>query len=322
MLPTLTAVLNALTNPKSCCTRLENSTLVYKNGRPLVTCSNRAIEAVVDWVDRRYLLTIPLRRADMLHLETLEIESQGHTRGPLIESQVLCEELTLYDNRGGAGKFSVILQEISGCITLDEAVRRYRASDLRNAVEQMVHRLDNLGFLHNNLKSSNILICENGRARPIRYWHAEWRDYVTNNIEQPLALIAQYDTPECDISRERLPQFQESTSSPQYGWRCGVKLVSRHNRYGFIDIDGCLIAPYIYTWASEFCEGRAIVAKNNKMGAIDVRGAKILSVSYNHLEFDEQTGSFIGTRGKYRYLLNYEGKKIQRFDLSEEISLS
>ena len=287
----------------------------------MVTCTNRAIEAVVDWVDRRYLLTLPLKSVDMQHLEALEIESQWHSRGPLIESHILCEELTLHDNRGGADKFSVILQEISGCVPLEEALKRYRASDLRDAVEQMAHRLDNLGFLHNNLNSHNILICENGRARPIRYWHAEWRDCATNNIEQVLALIAKYDTPECDMSRERLPQFEDKTIEPQYGWHCGVKLVVRHNRYGFVDVDGRQVAPYIYTWASEFCEGRAIVSKNNKMGAINVRGAKVIPVSYKHLEFDAQTGCFIGLNGAFRYLFNYEGKQIRRLKITDKRSL-
>ena len=321
MLPTITAFEQALMNPKANFARLHSAVPATRNGRPLVSCTNQAFEAEIEWNERRYLLYLPLNPNDLRYIEELEYATQNRTRGPLIENRIYNNELSVRNFRGVSQKYDIILQEITGCVPLTTAIVDYRASDLRQAVMQMVERLNALGFKHNNLRPGNILISANGRARPIRYWHADWFDFTENDISQVLELLDKKEKEVGNADLARLPQFADEEEPNKFGKSCEINRVCRCNRYGFMDIYGYQVTPFIYTWATEFIEGRAIVAKGSKMGAIDVYGAKVIPVIYKTLEFDIHTGYFVGTTDKYRYLFNYDGDILRRTDLSDESPL-
>jgi hypothetical protein len=80
------------------------------------------------------------------------------------------------------------------------------------------------------------------------------------------------------------------------------------------------ITPFEYSWVSDFAEGRAIVAKNGKMGAINSDGKKVIPVIYKTLEFDIETGIFTATNDKYHYIIDYEGKIIRRTKIESEVA--
>jgi hypothetical protein len=224
----------------------------------------------------------------------------------------------MFDSVGHKHIFDIVLQELPLGITLKEAVTRYRANDLKAAIVKMKSRLDAIGFRHNNLKPENILICDSGIARPLRYWYADWELYSDNDISPLLDFIEQSSHPELDAALSPLPtQEKAMDGNAQPSKDGGVKLHYKGRHYGFVDGDGRQITPFIYSWASDFEEGRAIVAKNGKMGAIDCNGYKVIPVIYDSLEFDIETGFFTATRTPYRYLINYEGKIVRRTRIEE-----
>ena len=71
-----------------------------------------------------------------------------------------------------------------------------------------------------------------------------------------------------------------------------------------------MITRYVYSWASDFMEGRAIVANGHKMGVIDERGKKIIHSIYDNIEFDVETGIFTATKEGRHYLIDYNGNLI------------
>ena len=302
----------ALSTPALHFKRLRLAEPLSFNGKPVVRRTHTAIETEIIWEGRRYLLYLPFHHQSIEHIEHLEHLARERSRGPLTENCILREELTMADSLGHHHCFDVILQALPSGITLKEAVNNYRADDLRAAVQSMKSRLDTIGFRHNNLTPSNVIICESGTARPLRYWYAEWEIYSDNDISQLLTFIDSNCNEESNTALSH-PLAQDceaeyvATSS-----KGGITRLYRGHHYGFIDEDGRQITPFIYTWASDFQEGRAIVAKNGKMGAIDSLGRKVIPVIYNSLEFDIETGFFTATRGSYSYLINYEGEIIRR----------
>jgi hypothetical protein len=264
------------------------------------------------------MLYLPLQTESIHKIEELESIARERSRGPLLENHILYEELTMFDSVGHKHLFDIVLQELPLGITLKEAVTRYRANDLKAAIAKMKSRLDAIGFRHNNLKPENILICDSGIARPLRYWYADWELYSDNDISPLLDFIEQSSHPELDAALSPLPtQEKAMDGNAQPSKDGGVKLHYKGRHYGFVDGDGRQITPFIYSWASDFEEGRAIVAKNGKMGAIDCNGRKVIPVIYNSLEFNIETGFFTATRTPYCYLIDYDGKIIRRTRIEE-----
>jgi hypothetical protein len=302
----------ALSAPALHFKRLRQAEPLLCNGAPIVRRTHTAIETEIVWEGRHYLLYLPFCHESTLHIEQLEKIAEERRRGPLVENIILREEFIMVNSLGQRHALDVILQALPSGAALKEAVNNYRADDLRAAVQSMKSRLDAIGFRHNNLTPSNVIICESGTARPLRYWYAEWEIYSDNDISQLLTFIDSNCNEESNTALSH-PLAQDceaeyvATSS-----KGGITRLYRGYHYGFIDEDGRQITPFIYTWASDFQEGRAIVAKNGKMGAIDSLGRKVIPVIYNSLEFDIETGFFTATRGSYSYLINYEGEIIRR----------
>lgn len=313
VIPTITNIEQALSAPHLHFNRLREADVVRRNGRPIIRASRSAIESEIILNQRHYLLIIPLDKQLILRIEAIENELYNRSQGPLINSIIYDQELELYSSLGHKQLFDVVLQELPAGMMLDEAVHHYISSDLRQALIKMKSRLDAIGFRHNNLRPSNILVCQSGVIRPLRYWHAEWETYSDNDISPLLELIDSHDNPDSNAIRHPLAPATEDEIGNRPRYRGAVQRHMRYGHYGFVDSDGYQVTPFIYTWASEFCEGRAIVSRNNKMGAINLYGKKVIPIIYKSLEFDISTGFFTATMGKYHYLLDYEGKLIRRW---------
>lgn len=272
------------------------------------------------WEGRQYLLSLPFRSEVLHHIGELELSSRERNICPLAHFRILHEELMLRDTRGEKHYFDVVIQELPQGKPLTEAVHEYRATDLRTVVERMKHRLDTIGFRHNNLRPANIHICESGVARPLRYWYAEWKEYGDNDIASALELIERHYNPDTEPLKTPLLTHDAEVQSSNELPPSGIRITRRGSRYGFTDEDGRVLVPAIYAKVSPFCEGRAVVVRNNKMGAIDDQGRKVVPVIYKSLEFDVATGYFFATNDSYRYLINYAGKIIRRLpvDASRE----
>ena len=319
MMPSMTYFQAALSAPALHFKRLGKAEPLLHNGHPIVRRTYSAIETEIMLNGQRFLLFLPFKKEYILHIDKLESVTQERSRGPLLENRILYEELKLVDSLGNTHEFDVILQEFPQGMTLKEAVFHYRGEALKEAVRKMKARIDAVGFRHNNLTPSNVLICKSGVARPLRYWYASWELFSDNDISPLLDFIDQNSLHDAD---DRLHDLVVRDSEAEYVAKPDkyneVTRLCKGHRYGFVDCDGRQITPFIYTWASEFQEGRAIVVKNGKMGAIDIRGRKVLHTIFKTLEFDVETGIFTATRDKYLYLFDYDGDKIRQINLQKE----
>ena len=316
MIPTMTYFEQALSAPDLHFKRLRQAEPSLLNGRPIVRRTHTAIESEILLEERRYLLSLPFRRESIRYIEELEMVSRDRSRGPMIECRIFYDELTMVDSLGRKHSFDVVLQEIpQGCM-LSEAVHHYRAADLRRAVLNMKARMDSLGFCHQNLRPSNIALSERGTAHPLRYWYAEWKVFSDNDVSQLLEFIDKHDNKSMEAVKKPLVQQDDNHGESAPKSCCGITRVCKGGNYGFVDDDGVQITPFIYSWASDFCEGRAIVAKGGKVGVIDSSGAKVIHSIYEKIDFDIETGWFIAIRGDYRYLISYDGDIIRRESVS------
>lgn len=281
-----------------------------------------AMESEIVLEGQHFLIFVPFQEEYLRHIEELEEEAHNRSRGILLSNKILYEELMVHDSTGRKHYIDVILQKIPDGITLKDAVHRYRADDLRTCIQNMQKRLDAIGFSHNHLTPSNIIICKNGIACPLRYWYSKWEVYSNNDISPLLNFIDSHNIYDIDTAREPLLSLDDTTDDDTPTEHEGITRIKKCGHYGFIDYDGTKIKPYIYTWASDFCEGRAVVAQNGKMGVIDCFGKKVISASYKEIKFNADEGIFVATHDDYRYILNYEGKIIKRTALADRDDMS
>lgn len=291
---------------------------ILRNGRPIIRRSTNAIEAEILWEGRHNLLYLPFRSDSLIHIEEIESALRERRRGPLISNRIHYNELLMVDSIGRSEYFDIILQEVPKGMMFNDAIHYYRADDLRTAIRKMRDDLNAIGFNHHNLRPANIVICENGIACPLRYWYAEIEVFSNNNISLLEALIDKHYNTEADSMRKPLYAEEQTDKEPKPVSYEGITRLCRGNRYGFKFYDGSLIAPFIYTWASDFSEGRAVVGRNGKMGAINNRGEKVIPVIYKKLSFDIKSGTFTAFSDKYRYLIDYDGKIIRRTAIDNE----
>jgi len=308
----------ALSAPELHFKRLGQAKPVYYNGAIAIGRTYSAIETEIEWNNRHYVLYIPNKRELIEHIAHLENISQERSRGPLIENRILYDEFIEFDAMGNKRYHDIILQEKPSGLMLKEAVSRYKIADLRTAINRMKSRLDAIGFRHNNLRPSNILICDSGVARPLRYWYAEWEVFSNNDISLLTEYLDKYDSAEHDLVKLPLFPSENEDESTHIKEHEGIRLCYKCGRYGFVDCDGRQITPYIYTWAKDFNEGRAIVSKNNKVGVINNKGQKVISTIYENIDFDIETGLFTAKRDKYGYIFNYDGKRLRKWKIKED----
>ena len=301
----------ALSAPELHFKRLRQIEPLLCKGRPAINRTHSTMECEVVWEGCNYLLCLPFKHDIIEYICNIEMTAQDRSRGPLLENRIFSEEIMMFGSLGQKQYLDVILQPLPKGITLKEAVHIYKAEDLLFAIQRMKSRIDKIGFSHKNLTPSNILICDNGVARPLRYWYAKWEIFSNNDISNPIEYIkSHYDY---DIDSLRKPLFESEdaeveSSAPTISE--GITRLCKGGRYGFKDYDNRQITPYCYSWASNFCEGRAIVKHNGKMGVINTSGKKVISAIYKTITFDVERNLFIAANDKFIHHINYEGDQI------------
>jgi hypothetical protein len=303
----------ALSAPKLHFKRLGQTKSFHYDHKNLINSTSSTFETEIDWNGRHYMLYTTWKRERIEHIEHLEEISQERSRGPLIENRILYDELMVIDSLGNKCYYDIILQERPKGMMLKEAVLYYKIADLRQVINKMKSRLDAIGFNHRNLTPSNILICDSGVARPLRYWYAEWEVFSNNDISQLEDFLDRYDSPECDLTKAPLliKEHEEEEGGNIEPKECeGITRRYKCGRYGFVDCDGKQITKYQYIWASDFREGRAIVSRNNKFGVINNQGKCVIPTIYKSIDFDINTGLFHATMGNTKYTIDYNGTTI------------
>jgi hypothetical protein len=179
---------------------------------------------------------MPLDHSSTRHIEEVEMVARERSRGPLLESLIFGEELTLVDTFGCKHHFDIVLQEKPKGEILKSAVNNYSREVLLEAVTEMKRRLDAIGFLHRNLTPSNIIISQHGVAHPLRYWYAEWEVYSDNDISQLEEYINRYAiASNGTFSSHFMAKDNEAEYHTNTERFDGITRQCRGNRYGFVD---------------------------------------------------------------------------------------
>ena len=61
---------------------------------------------------------------------------------------------------------------------------------------------------------------------------------------------------------------------------CGLSLVGKSDKHGFVDKNGKLVVPLIYDEAMTFSEGMAAVKQDGKWGYLDSTGKIVIPLKY------------------------------------------
>lgn len=82
--------------------------------------------------------------------------------------------------------------------------------------------------------------------------------------------------------------------------------------YGFgVQAEGLQVAiPFVYLWADDFREGRAVVETEQGVGVIDKRGCEILPAVFDDVRYDVSAGCFEARLDEQRLLFGYAGEPI------------
>jgi hypothetical protein len=83
---------------------------------------------------------------------------------------------------------------------------------------------------------------------------------------------------------------------------CGLSLVGKDKKHGFVDKNGKLVVPLIYDEALTFSEGMAAVMQNFKWGYIDSTGKTIVELQYNEAMSFHDGLAVVAKEGKYGFI--------------------
>ena len=97
-------------------------------------------------------------------------------------------------------------------------------------------------------------------------------------------------------------------------WHDGLALVRDGSAWGYIGVDGGIVAPAVYDAGRDFCEGRAAVRLNGKWGYLNAAGEPLTDIMFDRAEdfsggyadvFMQGDGwHVIGLNGEKRYFIS------------------
>ena len=185
---------------------------------------------------------------------------------------------------------SIIVERPLRGTPLSEVLFTLQHNTLREGFEKFRKALTNNNISHNNLHADNIIVDNTSAWHCIRQYYATspsgGDDKAFESIE---ALIERHAMADGDYERslhEVFAEYQTDIALTSYRRRvedCGL--------VGFENEQGERVIECKYGWASDFVEGRAMVATpEGYMGLIDSDGQEIIEARYEELEYDVETG--------------------------------
>ncbi|MBK8953170.1 MAG: WG repeat-containing protein [Chitinophagaceae bacterium] len=90
---------------------------------------------------------------------------------------------------------------------------------------------------------------------------------------------------------------------------CGLSLVGKGDKKGFVNKEGTLVIPLIYDEALTFAEGYAAVKKDGKWGYLDSTGKVFIEPLYTEA-MSFYNGKAVVSKGNYYGYIDNEGKTV------------
>ena len=300
MSPKMVHLERALCYPELMFKRLKHIKPAMSGGKPALSRTYHAAECRVTLDGKEYMLYMPFSPDMVDKIEDLESRIHGIAAKFIIPQTILRNEINFIGFFGEEISYDVILQELPEGITLKEAMRKYSAVNIHYIITKLRNDMQKFYFTHGNLNLTNIMVGRNCEVYLLRYWYSEFGTDCQDNFSKLEGLVDTHYPmlhPIAPMGKHYDTLFQRRFQDGHIGWA---------------DQDGEYIIPPIYSWASEFTDGIAIVAIDDKMGAIDTLGHTVVPIEYNDIEYNSESGIFTANKAGKRYLLDHNGRLVQK----------
>lgn len=187
--PTIVAFREALESPADHFRTIRSAVPVRNAGGITVARTAFFAESVVRFEGRRWLVCMPLTRSAVMAVERMAEKLQYIADKWLCDYRVLYREMVVEDELGREQECDIVLQEYPEGEEFGRDCS-YSPARLRAMLDELHGAMEGIGFTHNNLKPSNIIIGDDGRMHPVRYHYAELGDGCRDDFAPLYALIA------------------------------------------------------------------------------------------------------------------------------------
>ena len=314
MAPSITSFSQLLTSGESTFKTLKGVKPIIIDGFPQVIRTTYFAEFGITIEQQKYLLCLPLDGTISASVARTAAALQRIKSAALTEYSVLPSEVSIPNSTGEVSTCDLVLHAIPAGESLDKAVSHIPTSRLVAALDLLEGEMLKAGFLHGNLKPSNLIYGEDGRLYPVRYHYAQVgasSEDITAEIGKIREFIAAHPSiPE--VGEEVLPTAYElllpyDEVFPMQG---RMRRIRKGSLYGYLDSNDAEVIEPQYIYAENFFEDRAVVQNpDGKMGVIDHRQHWIIEPIYDMVGFED--GLFDARLGEEWFKIDYSGKTIK-----------
>ncbi len=311
-IPTIGIFKEALECPADHFRTLRGIVPVRRGGKTAVSRTARFAEAEVYLDGSRHLICAPLTRTATASVE------QTAEKLRYIESDFLCEyrllysKMTFVDELGRTCDCDIVLQRLPDGEALDIRTTTCDSRRLGAMLDALKAEFGHIGFTHNNLKPSNLIIGDDGRLHPIRYHYAEIGSSCRDDFAPLYEAVGSGENPVAgDVSAAYGTTGNDGETL--FAMHEGLRRICRGERYGFIDEAGNIAIPIRYLWADDFREGRAVVESENGLGLIDKSGREVIAAIYDDVCYDPVGGESEVRLGGLSAVFSYDGRQLDEF---------
>lgn len=310
IVPTIAAFKQALSSPSTHFVMLKQIEPVLQDGDIVVDHTYHAAECKVRFNGALYMMYMPFRYETTRRLAELETK-MCHIDSPIIcHNKIYYNEVLVSISMGTPIYCDIVMQRIPEGKSLAEIMDERSPEEIKAMVDKMAGELNRIGFMHNHLTNNNIIVGNDMRIYPIRYWYATLERRSVNQGEGLHQYIMDNDHSDYTTCRKATSLLSEEDRAEVYYE--GLTHFTRHKRIGFKDMEGNEVIPPVYYAATHFLEGRAIVSKRLRKGVINKRGEIVVDIEYMDLKLDTSRHLFVGYKEGRRYTFDYNGKLVER----------
>lgn len=303
-----------IVSPEHSFKTLQGVTAIIQEGVLPIRRTSQFAEADIMLDGKRYLLSTPLEGGVTTSLEHFCLALKRVQAPFLTEYRLLLGELPLEDSMGNMVFHDVILQAIPNGERLDQAVMFVATARLRAALKLLKQEMKAIGFVHSNLKPSNLIYGEDGRLYPIRCYYSHI-GATESEVESDFAQVEAYLDSVAEVAEigAYTPPTDYRNTLPYdkvFLMQDTMIRVCKDGLYGYLDCHNEEKIPPQYTYAEDFFENRAVVQTlDSKMGVIDSRGHWVIKPIYDMLGIDK--GDFEARIGDEWIKIDYSGTTIK-----------
>lgn len=275
-----------------------------------IACSEHFAECVTEIDGKQYHLYAPIS-IDAIHYARRANEAL--LSSSITEYKILFGEMLIRSYF--TDSCSIVLEEFPEGTLLSEALYTHSRKSLHQGLQDLKKRMSREGVCHTNLTPENIIVGDDHRWHPIRWYYAQRGKRKDFKALKHLAALID----ELAFSSNFEPNYSilNSPLSP-YAIGRNAPICERRRRtikpqgIGFSDDRGDMVIEGIYAAATDFTEGRAIVTlKGGKKGVINRAGAYVIPPHYDDIDFDIETGESEASLDGVVTIFDYYGNEVK-----------